>query len=155
MLLENICPGWVEAHNNLQEAISVFSESELSERPNGTGRSVREIMVSMLNHERFLISHILLGTREEILPPSEFANPALLVELGRVTRIRTEDALRPLTEAGLRAVRTLPADTNLNRYETNVTVEWLFLKILQQEIFTWGQVALRWEDMRRHSGYAR
>ena len=61
----------------------------------------------------------------------------------------TPRVLEPFSSEGLRAVRTVPADPQTNRPETNMPIGRIFWHVLELELTAWGQIMLRLDDFKK------
>jgi uncharacterized damage-inducible protein DinB len=149
MQLDELYPYWGDVHQDLIETIEYLSEPQLNEKWHDDARSIRQIILHLVSEERFYVNHIIAGHVFEQPKSSDYQNAASLIEALEATRQMTIRVLDPLTAAGLRAVRTVPADPAANRPETNTSVGWIFWHVVESEIYHLGQIALRIEDGKR------
>lgn len=146
MRLDELYPYWKNAHEELQDSLRPLSSEQLEARPREGAPSIRDLALDLLYHERFWVSHLVAGNAYEKPRPDLYPDGRSLVEALAAARQVTARVLEPFSREGLRAVRHVPADSRENRPETNMPVGWLFWHVLEREIYTWGQVALRIED---------
>ena len=146
MRLDELYPYWKDAHEELREALALLTAEQLEARPRDGVPSVRDLALDFLYHERYWVSHLVAGNDYEKPRPDLFPDGRALVEGLSAARQVTALVLEPFSREGLRAVRRVPADPVDNRPETNMPVGWLFWHVLEREIFTWGQIALRLAD---------
>jgi hypothetical protein len=146
MRTETIYPYWEMLHDELIDIVSLLTEHQIEETPHPESKSLRQIIVGFAAHERFQIGHLVGGNRYDRPFTAEYATGAELTDLLTATREITDRVLGPLNPASLRSVRTLPADTETNRPETNVTVAWLIWDVLQHEVRCLGKIQQRFDD---------
>lgn len=146
MRLGELYPYWNDAHEELLEVLGALGSEQLEARPRDGAPSIRDMTLDFLHHERYWVSHLVGGNAYEKPRPDGYPNGRALVEALAAARQVTALVLEPFSREGLRAVRHVPADPADNRPETNMPVGWLFWHVLEREIYTWGQVALRLGD---------
>ena len=146
MRIDELYPYWDDVHQDLLGTLEGLTEEQLEFRPRDCAYSIHQIVLDFAYQEQYLISHLVGGHAFDRPRAVDYADRASLVELLNATREVTAMVLDPYTTAGLRAVRTMPADPNNNQPETNVSVGWILWRTLEYEVFYYGQVKLRLED---------
>ncbi len=148
MKLRDLYPYWEDAHGEFLETLARVSLTQWDARPAAGGVSIQQIGVDVLHQERFWAAHLIAGYEWASPRLRDYTTPAMLSDALRAQREVTEHIVEPLTPAGLRAVRAVPADPQTNRPETNVPIAGLLWHVLEQELRAWGQVTLRLSDAR-------
>lgn len=144
---DDLYPYWASVHEEYVDFLLAVSSEELSRRVAGAGASIQTLVVRSAVEERFLTGSVILRNPLDPINVGDYADAPSLIELLKATRHQTERALAPLTPAGLRSVRTLPANPAVNQHEANVTINWIVWKIMQIEIEAYSMVKLRWKDL--------
>ena len=146
MKLEELYPYWEAAHEDLVEAVELLTEWQLDTEPGPAGRSLRQIVLSFVRAERFWVGQLVAGYAEYRPRPDDYPTGKSLAEALTAARAVTLRVLDPLSQEGLRAVRTVPNDPQTNRHETNTPIGWMFWHVLELELICRGQVMQRIED---------
>ncbi len=146
MKLEELYPYWADAHLELVEAVGLLKEWQLDSDPGPGGRSLREIVLDFIRAERYWIGHLVAGYPEYRPRQEDFPEGPSLAEALTATREVTRRVLEPLGTDGLRAVRTVPGDPQINRHETNMPIGGMFWHVLELELLCRGRVLQRLED---------
>jgi uncharacterized damage-inducible protein DinB len=149
MKLSEINPYWEDAHQALLDLLDQVDDELLYAKPGDRSLSIHQMALEIVHEQRFHVSALLAKNHYERAHPAEYAEMAAIKELLVATWELLEHIVEPLTSAGLRAVRTLPANPEQNQPETNVTFAWLLWHALHQEIYYTGQIAVRLRDYRR------
>jgi uncharacterized damage-inducible protein DinB len=146
MTIEQLYPYWPDAHQDLCEQLSFLTEEQLDAKPHEKARSIRQTVLRFVNDERWWISHLIARHPVERVNASECATAALLVDALEATREASRRIMETISPEGLRAVRTVPADPEINRPEMNQPVSWLIWHVVESEIACLAQIRLRLED---------
>ena len=148
MKIQELYPYWGDTHNDLLELVELLTDDQLTYAPVASAPDTRQLLLNFLYEERYWVAYLVGGYVLERPIAADYPQARGLASAMRAARDVTARVLEPYTQEGLRAVRTLPADPAANRPETNVPVAWLVWRLLELEIFTWGQIAQRKEDFR-------
>ena len=146
MRVDMLYPYWDGIHTELIDEVSLFTLEQMEAVPHHSSQSLRQIIVGFAALERCQVVHLIGGHRYDRPGAADYETPAQLVDLLTTTREITDRVLGPVNTASLRSVRTLPANVELNRPETNVTVGWLIWDVLQHEIRCLGRIKQRFDD---------
>lgn len=147
MRADTLYPYWDAIHTELIDEVSLFTLEQMEAVPHASSQSLRQMVVSFAALERFQVGHLVGGHKYDRPVTAEYLAAVQLIDLLITTRQITDRVLGPLNDASLRSVRTLPADVELNRPETNVTVAWLIWDVLQHEIRCLGRIKQRFDDL--------
>ena len=139
-------PFWADTHEELIELLEWLPENVWQYKPAVDARSVRQIVLHMIDRERFWIVHLAQAGPWEHPAAADFMTPALLVEGLTVTRAQTNLYIESLKPETLRIVRSVPTDTDTNSPATNRPISWLIWQVLQHEIYHLGQIQQRRHD---------
>lgn len=146
MKLDDLSPYWETAHDEFVELVGELKEWQLETEPGPGGRTLREIILDFVRAERYWAGHIVAGYADYRPRLDDFLDGPALAEALAAARAQTVRALEPLSPDGLRAVRTVPADAQTNRHESNVPIAWMFRHVLELELICRGRVLQRVED---------
>ncbi len=146
MRLEELYPYLGYAHQQLLDTLEYLTDAQLDYRPHPQADSIQDIVLRFIRDERFWVGALIAGYAEYRPVEKEHRTTGTLIEALTVTREITERVLEPYSAAGLRAVRTVPADPARNRPETNMPVSRLLWQVVESELAAWGQVTQRLED---------
>lgn len=149
MRIDELYPYWEDVHQELIERIEFLSEDAIDARPHGGAMSIRQLVLQFAESERFFVAHLAGGFAYERPSPSAYVDGRSLVDLLTATREVSARVLEPLSAAGLRAVRSVPPDTESNRPETNMPIAWLFWHTMELEIGCLARVTLRLMDEKK------
>ena len=151
MDVESLYPYWEDTHLELVELLEWLPEAVWDYRPGLNDiRSIRQIVLHMIERERYWIVHIAREGPFGRPDPGDFRTPELLIE--GLTAVRRQTmlyvaSLKPMT---LRTVRTIPTDADMGMPETNRPISWLLWQVAQHEIYHYGQIqARRYEALNR------
>jgi uncharacterized damage-inducible protein DinB len=148
MRTDELYPYWDEVHAELIESVGYLDEDQIDAHPHDGAHSIKQIVLKFVEVEREYAQHLAGGFAYERPSPSAHVDGKALADLLTATREVTGRVLDPLTTAGLRSVRAVPADPEENRPETNMPVAWLMWHVMQREIQCLGQVTLRLADIK-------
>lgn len=148
MTLAALYPFWPDTHEELRERVAVMGGDTLNFKPSAGTSSIRQLVLLHLHFEREWIAGIVAGYLIETPRASSLQTGGALAEAMAAQRLLTARVLEPLTEAGLRAVRTVPADMVPGRPEANHSIGWMFWCLLERDLALYGQVQLRMEEER-------
>jgi len=146
MKIADISPYWGDVHQDLLDLLDRVSDDLLLIRPAERSLSIQQMVLEIVHEQRFHVSMLMAKNQYVREHPRDYTSRESLRELLIATWELIDYLIEPLTDAGLRAVRTLPADPQNNRPETNVTFAWLLWHALHQEIFYTGQISVRLRD---------
>jgi hypothetical protein len=146
MRLETLYPYWDLIHTELLDEVALFTQEQIEEVPQLGSHNLRQIVVSFAALERFQMGHLVGGHRYDRPVTAEYETTEQLLDLLTATRQITDRVMCSLNAASLKSVRTLPANVELNRPESNVSVAWLIWDVMQHEIRCVGRVKQRFED---------
>ena len=148
MKLRDLYPYWSDAHEELIELLELITEPQWRARPGYEGgRSVRQAVLGLINSERRWIGEIAQGRSPQEVESRDFPLGGDLIDEYQAARAATERFLADLHPETMRGVRTAPADPVLNELERNVSLAWIVWHVMEQEIFTWGQIALQIQQL--------
>jgi uncharacterized damage-inducible protein DinB len=142
MTIEEIYPYWNDAHADLIFALEQIDEAYWSEKPPGLNKSIRQIVLNLIEREHYWIGQIAQGRPAHPVAGADFPTKASLIEGLKAAREATIRYLDMLKYESLRAVRTIPADPAHNIPESNMPVSWIIWRVMENEIFHWGQIML-------------
>lgn len=146
MRLTELYPYWADTHDELLERLRVLTQDRLDFKPYSGTPSIRQIAVAQLGLERQSIAGLAAGFDTEPVRLGQYPDGKALAEGLAAQRVVTERALEPLTAAGLRAVRLVPADQSSGRAEANMPIAWIVWHVLERERMAWGQILLRLDE---------
>ena len=146
MKIDEISPYWSDVHQDLLDVLDRVDDDLLAIRPADRSLSIHQMVLEIVHDQRFHVSMLMAKNHYVRERPADYPSRESLRELLVATWDLIDHLIEPLTQAGLRAVRTLPADPQGNRPETNVTFAWLLWHALHQEIFYTGQITVRLRD---------
>jgi len=144
MTIDTLYPFWDGVHCDIVDLVEWLPDAAWEYRPEGQDmRSIRQIVLHMMDLERYWIVHLAQGGPWEHPQPAEFRTPDLLIEGLIATRNQTRFYIEMLKPESLRAVRTIPVDVETNSPATNRTISWLIWQTVQHDIYHWGQIQMR------------
>lgn len=144
MKIEELYPYWDEIHDQLLELLEWAPANVLDFKTDDPdARSIRQIVVHLIDIERYYIVHLAQGGPWVHTTPTEFKTRDQLAEGILITRNQTKLYIESLKPETLRAVRTIPTDGDTNTPTTNRPVAWILWQVMQHEIYHWGQIQLR------------
>ncbi|MDR3708635.1 MAG: DinB family protein [Capsulimonadaceae bacterium] len=147
MDIGSVYPYWEDVHTDLIELLEWLPEPVWDYKPRlADVRSIRQIVLHMIDQERFWIVHLAQGGPWVRPEPADFTSPDLLVEGLVATRKQTMLYIKLLRAETLRAVRTIPTDGEMNTPETNRPVAWLIWRAVEHELYHYGQIQQRRYD---------
>ncbi len=133
-------------HDEMLERLRVLDTERLDFKPYSGTPSIRQIAVAQLALERQWIAGLAAGFDTEPARLGQYPDGETLAEGLAAQRVVTHRALEPLTSAGLRAVRLVPADQGSGRAEANMPIAWIVWHVLERERMAWGQILLRLDE---------
>ena len=144
MTIHELYPYWGDAHEELLLVLERIDEAGWEDKPPHAGaRSIRQIVLHMIQNERFWIGHIAQNGPVPQVLSSDYPTKQALIEGLHAAREATIRYLDMLKYESLRAVRTIPADPDNNIPESNMPLSWVIWHVMEHEIYHWGQIALR------------
>jgi uncharacterized damage-inducible protein DinB len=144
MKIDDLYPYWGDVHDRIVETIEYLPPQMLDVRPDGSEtRSIRQIIIHMIDMERFWIAHLAAQGAWDRPQSADFNTRELLAEGLTVTRAATMRYIETLQPVTLRAVRTIPVDAEMNTPETNRAISWLIWQAVQHDSYHYGQIMLR------------
>ena len=144
---EQVHPYFNDAHEELIEQLEWLQDWRWEAKPTHIdGLSIRQITQHLIDQERFWIVHIAQGGVWDRVTNTDFPTRDRIIEGLHAVRAGTIRYIDTLEPAGLKAVRTIPADPFVNRPEINQSLNWILWQVMRNDIFYLGQVALRRVD---------
>lgn len=144
MTIPELYPYWSDAHEELMLELQRLDETRWDDKPaHLAGGSVRQLVLHLIQSERFWIGRVAQGGPMPQIQGSDYPTKQALIEGFRAAREATIRYLDMLKYESLRAVRTIPADTENNIPESNMPLSWVIWHVMEHEIYHWGQIALR------------
>lgn len=144
MTVESLYPFWDGVHDDIVEALDWLPAEAWEYRPAGMDmRSIRQIVLHMIDMERFWMVHLAQEGPWERPAPADFRTPELCREGLIAVRNQTRLYVAMLKPESLMTVRTVPVDVETNTPSTNRTIGWLLWQVVQHEIYHWGQIQMR------------
>lgn len=144
MTIEELYPYWNDAHEELLLELERLEEARWNDKPaHFKGGSVRQLVLHLIESERFWIGHIAQGGPKPEIRASDYPTKKDLIEGFQAARQATIRYLDMLEYESLRAVRAIPADPANNVPESNMPLSWVIWHVMEHEIYHWGQIALR------------
>ncbi len=143
MKLEEIIPYWKDVHHDILDRLEWIDADTWDSRPaHQSAGSIRQIVRKMIRDERYWICQI-AANGPRLDDGSDYPNTPALLEGLRAARAATENYVAKLQPEGLKAVRTVPGDSSVNRPEANMPVSWIIWYVFQNELISWGQILMR------------
>jgi uncharacterized damage-inducible protein DinB len=147
MKVSILFPYWEDVHDRVIETLEWLTEPVWSYKPSAPdARSIKQIVLHMIERERYWIVQIAQKGPREAPSSREFRTKELLIEGFESARNQTIHYIESLDEASLKAVRTLPADSQSGTVETNRQISWILWETMHHEIYHWGQIEQRRND---------
>ncbi len=147
MKLRELYPYWSDVHWELCELLDILDDDIwTAKRVGSEGRTIRQIMLHVIDFERFWINHIAQRLPYEAITSREFSSNAEIIDQFRATRVATDRFIEGLSLESLKSVRTAPEDIANNEPERNVQIGWIIWHVLEHEIYHWGQIVMRASD---------
>ncbi len=144
MTTEDLYPYWDDVHDEMIELLEWLPIAAWEYRPQTQdARSVRQIVLHLIEQERFWMVHLAQEGPWERPAPADFRTPATLIEGLRATRAQTKLFVSGLKSESLKGVRAVPTDAVSNMPATNRQIAWLIWQVVQHEIYHWGQIQAR------------
>ena len=144
MRTEQFNPYFNDAHEELIEQLEWLAAHRWEAKPaHVDAMSIRQIVLHLIDQERFWIVHIAQNGPWDRVVGSDFNTSDRMIEGLRAARAATERYIASLEPVSLRAVRTIPPDPLSNRPEINQPIGWILWQVLRNDIYYLGQIAMR------------
>jgi uncharacterized damage-inducible protein DinB len=144
MTLDALYPFWDGVHEEIVGLLQWLPLDAWEYKPAAADmRSIRQIVLHMIDMERYWIVHLAQNGPWEHPALADFRTQELQIEGLIAVRNQTRFYIETLNPESLTAVRTVPLDVETNSTTTNRTLAWLIWQALQHDIYHWGQIQMR------------
>jgi len=148
MTIADLYPYWNDSHAEFMEALNAIEDELWGRTPAGReGRTIAEIAFHVIETECFWIGEVAQSGPKNRLDPANYPTKGALIEGIEAARSATILYLDVLKYESLKSVRGIPADPKNNVPETNMPLSWIIWHVMEHEIYHWGQIVRRAEDL--------